>query len=92
MYDLAPKVDKEKPPGNPDEGPKFAPNLCWRPVRVAYDLDLSRRLIRKLDAEKGIEENPLLPKLVPGASAAPAPAVDAAGDGQAAAEGSRSQQ
>ncbi len=63
MYDLAPKVDKDKPPANSEDGPKFAPNLCFKPARVAHDLDLSRRLIRKLDAEKGIEENPLLPQL-----------------------------
>ncbi|KAG2438958.1 hypothetical protein HYH02_010750 [Chlamydomonas schloesseri] len=76
MYDLAPKIEKpaekaaaapkegEKaaPPAD-DAGPKFAPNVCWSAERVAHDLGLSRRLIRKLDAEKGIEENPLLPKL-----------------------------
>lgn len=77
MYDLAPKIEKpadkpaaapkegEKaaPPPAEDAGPKFAPNTCWSAERVAHDLELSRRLIRKLDAEKSIAENPLLPKL-----------------------------
>ncbi|KAG2500685.1 hypothetical protein HYH03_001451 [Edaphochlamys debaryana] len=76
MYDLAPKLEKDAKPGSED-GPKFAPNLCWRPTRVAHDITLSRRLIRKLDAEKGVEENPLLPALPPG----PEPAAAAAGDG-----------
>ncbi|EFJ49682.1 zinc finger related protein [Volvox carteri f. nagariensis] len=84
MYDLAPKVEKDKQPGNAEEGPKFAPNLCWRMPRVAHDLDLSRKLIRKLDAEKGIEENPLIPKLSAGASGGVASAADGAPEGDGA--------
>ncbi|GFR47460.1 hypothetical protein Agub_g9186 [Astrephomene gubernaculifera] len=86
MYDLAPKVEKDKPPASGEEGPKFAPNLCWRPARVAHDLELSRRLIRKLDAEKSIEENPLLPKLTGTASGAAA-LSEGTQEGQPAAAG-----
>ena len=31
---------------------------CWKPERVAVDLDLSRRLAAVLDAEKGISDSP----------------------------------
>jgi hypothetical protein len=51
MYDLAPKIDPDKPPSR-EEAPKFAPALCFSPARVALDMRLSRRLLRALDAEK----------------------------------------
>ena len=37
-----------------------APTICWGADRIASDLELSRRLIAKLDIEKGISENELL--------------------------------
>lgn len=84
MYDLAPKVEKEQPAkqlANAEDGPKFAPNLCWRVSRVVHDLDLSRQLIRKLDAEKGIEDNPLLPKGLAGTSTGAAAATEGTSEG-----------
>ena len=36
-----------------------APVLCWKPERVAADLELSGRLMLQLDQEKGVEGNPL---------------------------------
>lgn len=35
-----------------------APEAAWKPERVAADLDLSKRLIVILDAEKGITGGP----------------------------------
>ncbi|GIL75427.1 hypothetical protein Vretimale_8062 [Volvox reticuliferus] len=87
MYDLAPKLEKEKQSANGEDGPKFAPDLCWRASRVAHDLGLSRKLIRKLDAEKGIEENPLLPKVTSGTSSGAAQATEGAAEGQQAPTG-----
>ena len=45
--------------------------LCWKPERVAGDLELSGRLMLQLDQEKGVEGNPLA---YPSADAAGAPA------------------
>ena len=38
----------------------FAHEVCWKPERVATDLELSKELILKLDAEKGISVNELV--------------------------------
>ena len=48
-----------------------APVLCWKPERVAGDLELSGRLMLQLDQEKGVEGNPLAH---PSSDAAGAPA------------------
>ena len=37
-----------------------APAICWSSGRLEFDLYLSRKLIAKLDAEKGISNNELL--------------------------------
>ena len=50
-----------------------AQEVCWLPSRLANDLQLSQQLIRKLDEEKGIAENTLLPK-----ASEPSPAEDKA--------------
>ena len=34
-------------PSDDQEKPVFAPAICWRPARVAVDLQLATRLIRK---------------------------------------------
>lgn len=41
------------------EQARRAPGVCWRPERVESDLALAGRLMAKLDAEKGIEANPV---------------------------------
>lgn len=41
---------------------KTAPEVCWKPSRLLSDLQLSQDLILKLDEEKGISENTLVPK------------------------------
>ena len=47
-----------------EEDPKaksfVAPHVCWSKDRVESDLNLSTELVQKLDAEKGIAENPVL--------------------------------
>jgi len=69
MLELAPKTHAPgadaKKEGDKKEGEdaaSHAPPVVWRPARIARDLALSRRLMRKLDWEKGISvENPLVP-------------------------------
>ena len=41
---------------------KTAPEVCWKLVRLLSDLQLSQQLILKLDEEKDITENTLVPK------------------------------
>lgn len=63
-----------------EPAPALAPALCWRPAQVAADLALAKQLMATVDKEKGIGENPLLPR----------PAAAAGGEGEdeaAAAEG-----
>lgn len=38
----------------------IAPYVCWSKERIENDVKLSTELIQKLDAEKGIESNPVL--------------------------------
>ena len=38
----------------------IAPYVCWSKERIDSDLKLSTELVQKLDAEKGIESNPVL--------------------------------
>jgi len=47
-------------PQTPRSAKKVAPEVSWQPARLASDLGLARELASKLDAEKGITENPLL--------------------------------
>ncbi|KAK9804338.1 hypothetical protein WJX72_008084 [[Myrmecia] bisecta] len=55
--------------------PPNAPEVCWKEQRVKEDIALSRDLVRKLDEEKGIADNPLLRH-------APAPAADGKAEGE----------
>jgi len=59
--------------GGADAAAAAAPALCWKPERVAADLELSGRLVLQLDQEKGVEGNPLAapPAALPGAPRAP---------------------
>lgn len=41
---------------------KTAPAVCSTAARIQADLELSRRLVRTLDEQKGVTANPLLPK------------------------------
>lgn len=98
MYELAPKPPAQQPAGEQaaGEGGKaqaaeeqrvaYAPSFCWQAQRLATDLLLSRRLIRKLDWEKGLPDNPLLPRSAE-AAAAQAEADAAAAQDAAAAKG-----
>ena len=43
----APKATTPKQVPAPAEPPVFAPAVCWRPARVAVDISLAERLIRK---------------------------------------------
>eukprot|EP00798_Chlamydomonas_sp_ICE-L_P018438 gene18438-24913_t len=74
----------EAPTDEPAEESIFAPSMCWRPTRVATDLKLAAKLIRKLDSEKGIRENALLPGFPEGDTAAPAEGDAPMADGDAA--------
>jgi hypothetical protein len=72
MFELAPKEAPKE--AHPDEAPRYAPALCWKPQRVALDVLLSRQLIRKLDAEKGVTTNPTIPAIPQPAQPEQAPA------------------
>lgn len=39
-----------------------APDVCWKPSRLLNDLQLSQQLILRLDKEKGITDNSLVPR------------------------------
>jgi len=41
---------------------QWAPAAAWQEDRVAEDIKLSQQLIKKLDEENGITQNPLVPK------------------------------
>lgn len=81
---------REEGKGKSEEGSKaaFAPAVCWRPSRVAVDLALAKKLVRKLDEEKGIQGNTLLPLL----AGATAHARGEAGGAGKAAEGGDKQE
>jgi hypothetical protein len=74
--------------GGPPPPPPVSP-LLWKPERVVADLKLARKLMVVLDAERGLDENPLLSaELVAAAAAAAAGGEDGApeaGQGEAAA-------
>lgn len=50
-----------KAPDTPAGSAPFAPAILWKASRVATDYITSRDLIRKLDQEKGVESNALVP-------------------------------
>lgn len=60
------------------QGPA-APDASWTAARVASDLALSKDLMLKLDAEKGIEQNALASpaKLIPAEAGTMSPASPA---------------
>lgn len=60
--------------------PEAASDVMWKPERIQSDADLSLRLLKKLDEEKGVEANPLIGP----ASATEAAKPSAAAETQAA--------
>jgi len=69
----APAAAEAADGGDGAGGAVAAPALCWKPERVAADLELSGRLVLQLDQEKGVEGHPLAapPAALPGAPHAP---------------------
>ena len=51
------------------------PEAAWKPKRVASDLQLSKKLLRKLDAELGITDGPFAPEEPAAPAPVPAPAA-----------------
>lgn len=78
-YKGSPEASQDGIPGSEGEKRKDAdldsglPAFFWKPDRVATDIRLSTKLMRKLDTERGLSGNPLLP---PGPEGEPKEADD----------------
>ena len=83
----SPEGDDDGRPASAQAAPVRAPTrrtvppVAWAPDRVLTDAKLAARLVVKLDAEKGVEDNPLIVVTLPDTGVTP-PDTGATSDGE----------